>query len=200
MLKSLVTYEYRAVSLHPFACFKQIIVSLPPAFEGWGKVLFSQVCSLFTFRACVGGGGGRGVPCLTDEGGTPSFLIRGGVPSSFLTGDTPILPGLSRGGGYTHSRSGQQKPTPPPIRRLDGGNPPPPSELDTGTPPSPHQNWIRVHPPPPIRTGYGYTPPPPSELDTDTPPPPVRRYRALATQRMVCLFAFTQDFLALICK
>ena len=66
------------------AVLKNRIIYLPPASEGWGKVIIwhASVC-LFT---CW-----RGYPHHVLTGGTPSFLTRG-IPPSFLTGGYPILP------------------------------------------------------------------------------------------------------------
>ena len=80
-----------------FNCYKwaksksECTILLPPASEGWGKVLFSVCLSVHT---STGGGGG-----------TPSQVwVRGypfpdlGIPSQVWMGGYPI-PGLDGGGG-----------------------------------------------------------------------------------------------------
>ena len=71
---------------------KAINVLLPPASEGWGKVIFS-VCSH------LWGGGRYPIRGLAWRGG-------GGYPVSGLGGGGYPVPGLGGGGGGTHFRSG----------------------------------------------------------------------------------------------
>ena len=77
------------------------MIFLPPASEGWGKVLFS-VCQ-FTLR--------------WGEGGTPSCPWGGGGGTSIRTGGTPIpgqyegtsIPGQDRGDSHPRSVCGYPK-------------------------------------------------------------------------------------------
>ena len=107
---------------------------LPPASEGWGKVLFS-VCQ-FTSRR------GEGTPSCRQGGG-------GGTPSQVrMGGGWWVLHFTSGwwGGGYPHPRSGWGVGVSPlqvwmgtgatTILGQDGGQGVPPSQVRTGVPPS----------------------------------------------------------------
>ena len=140
------------------------MVLLPPASEGWRKVMFSLSPP---FR-----GGGYPVSGLDGGGGTPSQVWTGGVPHPRSGwGGTP-----SCWQGVTHPRSGWGG---CPILLTGGGYPIPGLEggyphrrSGWGVPPlsagwsTPIQDWI------------GYSLP--------LPPPPHRR-RALAKRWAVCL-------------
>ena len=75
---------------------------LPPASEGWGKVLFSVCLSVHI----SGGGGSRsggGLPSLRSQGG-PSLRSGGGAPRSRSGSGGPSL---RSGGGYPVSVKGK---------------------------------------------------------------------------------------------
>ena len=88
-----------------------MIVSLPPASEGWGKVMFSHVSVCLSVYTCRGdypiSGQDRWVPCSRSGcvvGGTHfPGQDRGGNPSQVRMG---VLPLKVRMRGYPHPRSG----------------------------------------------------------------------------------------------
>ena len=104
---------------------------LPPASEGWGKVLFSVCLSVHIL--------GWGYPSQIYVGGTPSQVWVGGVPCPWSGQGGYPIPGLAL--GYTipclagrYPISGQGYPTDqvwmgvpmvPPIPRPEMGYPPP---------------------------------------------------------------------------
>ena len=108
-----------------------ITIYLPPAFEGWREVMFSQVCvcSAFGKRGYLHQVLGGGYPILPDRGGevTPFFLMRS-YPIQFWWGVPPffLMSGWV-GGGYP--RMGYS-----PIRTRWGY-------------PCLHLDWMGVHPP-----------------------------------------------------
>ena len=76
-------------------------VSLPPASEGWGKVIFSLCVSVNTST------GGGGTPSQVWIGGTPSQVWTGmGVPNHRSGWGVP-RPRSGLGGEVFHPRSGQ---------------------------------------------------------------------------------------------
>ena len=121
-----------------FGSSKEVIILcgelyLPPASEGWGKVIFSLWVSVHT-----------------SKGGLPhQVLTGGGEPHQVLTREYPNLPDR----GYPHSF--RQWGTP----FLPDGEPwgTPQSGLDGGTPPPIKTGWGY----PLVRTGWGYSVPPP---------------------------------------
>ena len=144
---------------------------LPPASEGWGKVIFS-VCPHLRGR-------GGGVPCSA-EGGVPhsqvstgggysisvphSQVCMGGTPSRvWIGGYPPSRSGPRSRWGYPHPRSGQGYPI---LRSAQG-------EVTPFQYPIPRSAWGVPHP----RSGLGGTPLPGQVpgLDGATPIPGLDR-------------------------
>ena len=134
---------------------------LPPASEGWRKVLFSVCLSVHTSPR--GGGGYLSKVWMVGEGGYPSQVLMGGVPQPGLDGGegTQVTPQpYLDGGGYPG---------------LDGGGVPPPARSGWWGFPGylPGQVWMVGGTPwpgldgvPPTMTEWG-TPP---RLDGVPPP------------------------------
>ena len=151
---------------------------LPPASEGWGKVIFSVFVSVHTSMGRGGtpstDGGGYPLPRSRWGGGLPQpVLDRGGTPSQVQVGVPPPweggTPAWTWEGVPPLSVDGV-----PPNPGLDGFLPPPP--LGRGYPlPGPGKGyppcqWMGY---PPIQDWMGSSPPP--------PPPTVRRQSSIAS-------------------
>ena len=146
---------------HLFSTSIAKLYFLPPASEGWEKVIFSLCVSVHTSM----GGGGVPQPGL-DGGGYPSQVwMVGGVPQQGLDG-----------GGGTSARSGWWGVPPSQVWMVgvpgqvlgtphhpDLAGVPPPTMTGWGTP---HHDWMGY---PPTMTGWGtphHDPPPPSIAST----------------------------------
>ena len=128
--------------MSPHCPWKWIIFSvkifLPPASEGWGKVIFSLCVSVHT---STGGGTPHpltGVPPSGPDWGVPPFFPTGVTP--ILSDGVPLIQVPDQGGGTltweggTPSRPGKGV---PPWSRPGEGIPPPPPPIQTweGVPP-----------------------------------------------------------------
>ena len=138
-------------------------LSLPPASEGWRKVMFSLCPPLREGgypHLAVGGysilphGRGRGIPHHSRDGGMvpPSSPNRGGYPGVLPCQQDGGTPPLTRWGYPPSARWGT------PCSDLGWGYPP--IRKDGGTP-----YWEGCGTPP-FRTGWG-TPPPPPHQETE---------------------------------